>query len=197
MMTKVVADRLSIHFSVYHQDNRSLKRALRRSVARGATDRRCSAGSEIVEDARTRVTVNVLKNLTFVMNEGERVGLIGANGAGKTTLLRALAGIYEPVAGRVRIEGTIGTLLDTQLGMNMELTGVENVRLRCLFYGYGRHMTQSVLHDVADFTDLGKFFYMPVKTYSTGMLVRLAFGLATAITPNTQYVNEIAQKRRT
>ncbi len=99
------------------------------------------AGSALVEDARHRVTVDVLREISFVLGKGERLGLIGGNGAGKTTLLRALAGIYEPVSGRVRVCGSIGTLLDTQLGMNMELTGMENIRLRCLSHGFGKAQT--------------------------------------------------------
>ncbi|GBQ11502.1 ABC transporter ATP-binding protein [Swaminathania salitolerans] len=186
-MSRILVDRLSIDFPVYHADNRTLKRSMAAAVG-GRTQKR--AGSALIEDDRHRVTVSVLRDIGFSMQDGERLGLIGGNGAGKTTLLRALAGIYEPVSGRVRVEGTIGTLLDTQLGMNMELTGVENVRLRCLFHGLGRRASREVLEDVSQFAGLGDFMAMPVKTYSAGMLVRLAFGLATAITPDVLIMDE-------
>jgi len=186
-MTRVLVDRLSLSFPVYHADNRTLKRSMARAVSSRTTNR---AGSALIEDNRHRVTVDVLRDISFTLQSGERLGLIGGNGAGKTTLLRALAGIYEPVAGRVRIRGTIGTLLDTQLGMNMELTGMENVRLRCLSHGMSRAGTKSVLENVAEFAELGDFIALPVKTYSSGMLVRLAFGLATAITPDVLLMDE-------
>nr|WP_243443871.1 ATP-binding cassette domain-containing protein [Asaia prunellae] len=137
-MTRILVDRLSLQFPVYHSENRTLKRSMAHAVANRTGQR---AGSALVEDARHRVTVDVLREISFVLGKGERLGLIGGNGAGKTTLLRALAGIYEPVSGRVRVCGSIGTLLDTQLGMNMELTGMENIRLRCLSHGFGKAQT--------------------------------------------------------
>lgn len=186
-MTRVSVDRLCLHFPVYHAENRTLKRSMARTLATRSSHR---AGSALVEDSRHRVTVDVLRDISFSLESGERLGLVGGNGAGKTTLLRALAGIYEPVSGRVRMRGSIGTLLDTQLGMNMELTGIENVRLRCLFHGMGKAGTARILENVAGFAELGDFIAMPVKTYSSGMLVRLAFGLATAITPDVLLMDE-------
>jgi len=186
-MTRVLVDRLCLQFPVYHSENRTLKRSMAQAVANHT---RQGAGSALVEDARHRVTVDVLREISFTLGKGERLGLIGGNGAGKTTLLRALAGIYEPVSGRVRITGSIGTLLDTQLGMNMELTGLENVRLRCLSHGLNRVATAAILQNVVEFAELGDFLSLPVKTYSSGMLVRLAFGLATAITPDVLLMDE-------
>ncbi|GAB6855346.1 ABC transporter ATP-binding protein [Asaia astilbis] len=186
-MTRVSVDRLCLQFPVYHAENRTLKRSMAHAVASRTGQR---VGSVLVEDARQRVTVDVLKEISFSLRSGERLGLVGGNGAGKTTLLRALAGIYEPVSGRVCVRGEIGTLLDTQLGMNMELTGAENVRLRCLFHGVGQAETRAILQNVSDFAELGDFLALPVKTYSSGMLVRLAFGLATAITPDVLFMDE-------
>ncbi|GBR05390.1 ABC transporter ATP-binding protein [Asaia siamensis] len=186
-MTRVLVDRLCLHFPVYHSENSTLKRSMASAVSNRSGQR---AGSALVEDARHRVTIDVLKDISFTLDKGERLGLIGGNGAGKTTLLRALAGIYEPVSGRVRVRGSIGTLLDTQLGMNMELTGLENIRLRCLFHGFGQAQAGSIAQNVAEFAELGDFLALPVKTYSSGMLVRLAFGLATAITPDVLLMDE-------
>ncbi|WP_367160513.1 ABC transporter ATP-binding protein [Kozakia baliensis] len=178
---------LSISFPIYHGDSRTLKKSMANAVS---GMRRSGPAAHLQEDARQRVIVSVLNDISFRLNPGDRLGLIGGNGAGKTTLLRALAGIYEPVVGRVRVSGTMGTLLDTNLGMNPELTGAENVRLRCLFFGISRTKTAQILRDVEDFAELGAFLDMPVKTYSSGMVVRLAFGLATAIAPQVLLMDE-------
>jgi lipopolysaccharide transport system ATP-binding protein len=177
---------LDITFPLYHGNSRSLKRTLAAAVQPA----RNAPSAHLQQDARDRVVVQVLHDISFRLNPGDRLGLIGSNGAGKTTLLRALAGIYEPVAGRVRVSGTVGALLNTNLGMNVDLSGRENIRLRGLFHGLTRTRIAAVEQDVQDFAELGTFMDMPVKTYSSGMLVRLAFGLATAITPQILLMDE-------
>jgi lipopolysaccharide transport system ATP-binding protein len=124
------------------------------------------------------------------LRSGDRLGLIGSNGAGKTTLLRALAGIYEPVEGRVRVQGSLNALLNTQLGMNPDQTGRENIMLRGLYDGLTRVQLERLAHDVSTFADLGDFLDLPVRIYSSGMMVRLAFALATAIRPQILLMDE-------
>jgi lipopolysaccharide transport system ATP-binding protein len=115
---------------------------------------------------------------------------VGGNGAGKSTLLRVLAGIYEPVAGRLRVSGAIGSLLDVNSGMNSDLSGRENIILRGLYNGMRPAAVSRMVEDVADFAALGEFMELPVRLYSSGMAVRLAFGLATAIRPEVLLMDE-------
>ncbi|MBO1323549.1 ATP-binding cassette domain-containing protein [Acetobacter sp. TBRC 12305] len=170
---------LEITFPLYHGDARHLR-------AMGEL----GAGTRFAHDARNRVVVQALRDVSFSLKPGDRLGLIGGNGAGKTTLLRALAGIYEPVGGSVTIRGTIGCLLDPQLGMDMELTGRENIRLRGMFAGLTRQQIADVEDNVEEFAALGSFMDLPMQTYSSGMTVRLSFALATAIMPDVLLMDE-------
>lgn len=185
-MAAIDVRNLHISFPLYHGASRSLKH----SMAEAVSGWRSGPSAHLARDARARIVVNVLRGIDFQLRPGDRLGLIGGNGAGKTTLLRAMAGIYEPIAGRVQIQGLLGTLLDPNLGMNIELTGRENIGLRCRFFGLARADVQDIEHNVEDFANLGDFMDMPMKTYSAGMLVRLAFGLATAITPQVLLMDE-------
>jgi lipopolysaccharide transport system ATP-binding protein len=142
------------------------------------------------EDAKHRIVVNALRNISIHLRSGDRLGLIGGNGAGKTTLLRTLAGIYEPVEGRVVVEGRIGALLDPNLGMNYELTGRENIALRGLYNGLSREAISRLEDDVEEFAELGDFLDLPMRFYSAGMVVRLGFALATAIRPEVLLMDE-------
>ncbi|WP_317214708.1 ABC transporter ATP-binding protein [Gluconobacter sp. GP1] len=186
-MPSIVVDQLRIDFPLYHGQSRSLKRHV---GDRLSSLRPGSPAAHLVQDGRERTIVSVLQDISFSLAPGERLGLIGRNGAGKTTLLRSLAGIYEPVHGRVRLEGSIGTLLDSSLGMNMELTGRENIRLFALHGGLSKQQTAQLDQDVEAFADLGSYMDMPVKAYSSGMTVRLAFGLATAMLPQILLMDE-------
>ncbi|OAG73221.1 ABC transporter ATP-binding protein [Gluconobacter japonicus] len=186
-MPRIDIDRLQIDFPLYHGQSRSLKKHVGNTIS---SLRPGSPAAHLMQDGRERTVVSVLRDISFNLKSGERLGLIGRNGAGKTTLLRTMAGIYEPVGGRVRLEGSIGTLLDASLGMNMELTGRENIRLYGLHGGLSKAQISRVDQDVQDFADLGSYMDMPVKTYSSGMTVRLAFGLATAMTPQILLMDE-------
>jgi lipopolysaccharide transport system ATP-binding protein len=115
---------------------------------------------------------------------------VGSNGSGKTTLLRTLAGIYEPVQGRVRVQGSLTAMLDTNLGMNLDLTGRENIQLRGLYNGLPRAQVRRLEEDVQDFAQLGDFLDLPMRTYSAGMVVRLGFALGTAIRPQILLMDE-------
>lgn len=172
-------DDLRISFPIYHGSSRTLRRRLLGL-----------AHSRFAEDLRHRVAVQALNGLSFRLQPGDRLGLIGGNGAGKTTLLRALAGIYEPVAGRVTIRGEVNALLDTNLGLNADLTGRENIALRGLHAALPRRRIREVEEDVQRFADLGSFLDMPVRTYSSGMVVRLGFAVATSIRPNILLMDE-------
>ena len=170
---------LGIAFPIYHVNTRELRRGL---VA--------FAAGRIGRDPRNRMAVQALADLSFSVAPGERIGLVGGNGAGKTTLLRALAGIYEPVTGEVHVRGDVNALLDTSLGLNMDLTGRENIALRCLHAGLSRARVRDIEADVSEFAELGSFLDMPIRTYSSGMVIRLGFAIATAIRPNILLMDE-------
>ncbi|GBQ23179.1 O-antigen exporter ATP-binding protein [Acetobacter estunensis NRIC 0472] len=183
MAAGIEVSNLSISFPLYHGDARSLKKRTKKLVGGLKVSR-------FQRDDRNRVVVRALSDVSFTVKPGERLGLVGRNGAGKTTLLRALGGIYEPVDGRVLVRGRLGTLLDTSLGMDIELTGRENIRLRGLFAGLSKTAIREIENDVETFADLGTFMDLPLKTYSSGMGLRLAFGLATAIMPDVLVMDE-------
>jgi lipopolysaccharide transport system ATP-binding protein len=170
---------VSLDFPLYHGNARSLKRTVLSTVS-----------GRVGADQKHRVVVQALRDISFRLTSGDRLGLVGTNGAGKTTLLRTLAGIYEPVVGQVRVRGTLNALLDPQLGMNAELTGRENIVLRGLYNGLGRSAIRRLEEDVCAFAELDAFIDLPVRIYSSGMVVRLAFALATAIRPQVLLMDE-------
>lgn len=178
-MAHLRIDRVSVAFPLYHGESRSLKK----TVLAAATGR-------LGEDRKHRLVVEAVRDVSFSLHSGERVGFVGANGAGKTTILRAMAGIYEPVAGSITIDGAITALLDQSQGMNFDLTGRENIRLRGLFSGLGAAQIRQLQIDVAAFAGLEQFLELPVRTYSSGMVVRLGFALATAIRPQILLMDE-------
>jgi len=170
---------LSVLFPLYHGSSRSLKKMV---VA--------AASGRLAKDQQQRVVVRALSDISLRLESGDRLGLIGSNGAGKTTLLRVLAGIYEPVLGNLHVTGSLNALLDPNLGMNMDLTGRENILLRGLYNGLPRSALPRLEEDVADFAELADFLDLPVRIYSAGMVVRLGFALATAIRPQILLMDE-------
>jgi lipopolysaccharide transport system ATP-binding protein len=131
-----------------------------------------------------------LDGISFRVEDGERVGIIGHNGAGKSTLLRVLAGILPPTGGTVSVHGTVAPLFEFATGFEMERTGYENIVTRGLLQGLTRQQIESRLPEIAEFCELGKALSDPVRTYSTGMFVRLAFSTATAIDPDILLIDE-------
>lgn len=178
-MARICAEGLRIEFPLYHLGARSMKKRLL-----GAASRRVKA------DAHNRVVISALADLSFTIESGERVALVGHNGAGKTTLLRCLAGIYEPVGGRLTIEGEIGTLIDPAAGMDILSTGRENIRLRGLYRGLNAEQIAALEAEAAEFSGLGEFLDVPIHGYSAGMSIRLAFAVATASQPQILLMDE-------
>lgn len=136
-------------------------------------------GGVLSKNSSKKIEVEALKNLNLTISPGERVALVGHNGAGKSTFLRLVAGIYPPTGGSIEIRGSISSLIDINIGMHPEATGVENIYLRSALMGIGKAETSSALKEIIDFTDLGSFIELPLKTYSSGMQLRLAFAVAT------------------
>ena len=145
-----------------------------------AREKRADVGSELVEVGPGRYAVQALKDISLSLEPGDRLALIGGNGAGKTTLLRVLAGIFDLDSGIREVNGEISTIFNMRLGFEMAETGYDNIMLRGLIEGHPRSVVKMAVEEIADFSGLGEYLYMPLETYSAGMLARLAFSIATA-----------------
>jgi lipopolysaccharide transport system ATP-binding protein len=178
-LAELIISDVSVSFPLYHGESRSLKKTVF-----------AAASGRLGEDRKHRLVVEALRGISFSLQTGDRLGFVGSNGAGKTTLLRTMAGIYEPVIGRITMRGAMTALLDPGQGMNFELTGRENIRLRGLFTGLTEIQIEQLQADVAAFAELEHFLELPVRTYSSGMVVRLGFALATAIKPQILLMDE-------
>jgi homopolymeric O-antigen transport system ATP-binding protein len=171
---------LSVEFPIYQGSSRSLKKLLVATTTQG----------NLARDATQRVNVRALNDVNLDIEDGDRVGLIGANGAGKTTLLRILAGIYLPTRGQVYSSGKISALLDVSLGLNPDATGLENIILRGMYMNIHPREMRMRVDDIAEFTELGAYLDMPARTYSAGMMVRLGFAVSTCIRPEILLMDE-------
>jgi ABC-type polysaccharide/polyol phosphate transport system ATPase subunit len=129
--------------------------------------------------------------VSFALRQGDRLGIVGPNGAGKTTLLRVLAGIYEPTRGRMFARGKVAPLFDITLGMDPDATGYENIKIRGLFLDMTDEEIRQSTDDIVEFSELGAYMDMPIRTYSTGMRVRLAFAIATVQRPEILLLDEM------
>lgn len=170
-MAHIRLKNLSLDFPLFQSSQRSLKKIILNAVT----------GGRISTDARRPTLVHALKNLNIDIQAGDRVGLVGHNGSGKTTLLRVLAGVYTPTAGNLDVQGNISSLLDVSLGMDDEATGYENILLRGAMLGFSPSEMQNKVQAIADFTELGDALELPIRTYSSGMRMRLGFATSTAV----------------
>jgi ABC-2 type transport system ATP-binding protein/lipopolysaccharide transport system ATP-binding protein len=149
-------------------------------------------GGNIEHPKDRRVTViQALDDVTLRVNDGDRVGLVGRNGAGKTTLLRVMSRIYPPTSGTVRIVGSISSMTDLSVGMNPEATGYENIIMRGIMLGLTSKQAAALIPDVEEFTELGEYLELPIRTYSAGMMLRLAFAVSTATRPEIIILDEM------
>jgi len=169
-----------VDFPIYQGSSRSLKRALLATSTHG----------NLARDALDRINVRALSDVSIDILNGDRIGLIGLNGAGKTTLLKVLAGVYEPSQGRIVSSGSISSLLDTNVGLNSDATGRENIILRGMYMGIHPQEMRTRVDEVAAFTELGHYIDMPVRTYSAGMMIRLAFSISTCVPPDILIMDE-------
>ena len=141
--------------------------------------------------AGSHVSVSALKNISFEARHGDRVALVGNNGSGKSTLLRVLSEVYPPTRGSVEIVGRISPLFDATLGMSMDATGWDNIRMCGRLWGLTRGQVEESIPDIVQFTELGDYLSVPVRTYSTGMMLRLAFAIATVRAPEVMLIDEV------
>jgi len=178
-MALISLKNVAVNFPIYGAGAASLKKTLAASVTGGRF------GKE------TGVTVvQALSDINIELKSGDRLGLIGHNGAGKSTLLRTLAGVYEPSSGEFRRQGTVASLIDPALGIEMDATGIENIMLRGLVMGMSKKEVDQLTQDICEFSGLGEYVNMPVRTYSTGMMMRLAFSISTSVQADILLMDE-------
>ena len=134
---------------------------------------------------------NALSNVSFEVKKGEVVGIIGKNGAGKSTILKVISGILKPTSGRVVVNGNIVPMLELGSGFDYDLTGRENIFLNGAILGYSKEFLAMKYDEIVEFSELGKFIDVPIRNYSSGMLMRLAFSIATVVNPEILIVDEI------
>jgi ABC-2 type transport system ATP-binding protein len=177
-VVRIETHQASVDFPIFDAKSRSLKKAVLGVVGGN------------ISDARKVPVIEALHDVDVTLREGDRVALVGHNGAGKSTLLRLLSGIYEPTRGTATIEGRVAPVFDLGVGMDPEITGYENIMIRGMFLGMTRKEMATRVDEIADFTELGDFLAMPLRTYSTGMRVRLALGVVTSIDPEILLLDE-------
>jgi homopolymeric O-antigen transport system ATP-binding protein len=131
-----------------------------------------------------------LNNLNLDISQGQRVGLVGKNGSGKSTLLRVLGGIYPPSAGRIACSGKISSMFNLNLGIQTDATGRENIVTRGIIRGWSRREIERLMPDIIEFSELGEFIDLPIRTYSDGMRMRLLFAVATSFEPDVLLLDE-------
>lgn len=176
-MSKIIVDDLSLKFRAYHE-------------------RATSAKEYFANLFRTTKRAKysdfwALQNLSFSIRDGERVGIVGRNGAGKSTLLKTICRIYEPSAGKVTVHGRIAPLLEIGAGFHPEFTGRENIYFNGTILGYRKEQLRAIEQAIISFAELEEFIDTPVKYYSTGMYMRLAFSLATTVDPDVLVLDEL------
>jgi ABC-2 type transport system ATP-binding protein/lipopolysaccharide transport system ATP-binding protein len=179
-MPSVYLRQVAVEFPIYQAGARSLKKKL---IA-GTTKR------NLARDAHDRVLVRALRDINLDIEDGDRIGIIGANGAGKTTLLKVIAGIYKPTQGRAYISGRTTALISAEVGLNFDATGRENIILRGMYMDIHPRDMRERIDEIAEFTELGSYLDMPCRTYSTGMVIRLAFAISTCIRPEILILDE-------
>lgn len=180
MSVYLKAERICVDFPIFNAPHRSLKKNLLR----------VATGGKISSEAGRRVIIRALDGIDFEIREGDRLGLTGHNGSGKSTLLRVLAGVYEPTSGTLVSHGRIASLLDISIGMDFESSGLENIYLRGLLMGLPKQMIREKIDEITSFSELGDYIEMPVRTYSSGMVMRLAFSITTSIETDILLMDE-------
>jgi ABC-type polysaccharide/polyol phosphate transport system ATPase subunit len=169
-----------VEFSVYNARSRSMRNDIMRRV-----------GGKLGSGDADRVRVQALSDINLSLKPGDRLALVGHNGAGKSTLLRLLSGAYEPSSGSATIVGKVSSLLDLSMGMDFELTGRQNIILRGVFLGMTFAQAKALAPEISDFSELGSYLDLPMRTYSSGMVLRLAFGVSTAVQPDIILLDEM------
>jgi lipopolysaccharide transport system ATP-binding protein len=178
-MPNISLKNVGVNFPIYGAGANSLKKTLAASVTGGRFGK--ETGVNVVQ---------ALSDINLELKAGDRLGLTGHNGAGKSTLLRTLAGVYEPSVGEFVRRGTVSSLIDPSLGIEPDATGFENIMLRGLVMGMSKTQIDELTPSIIDFSGLGDYINMPVRTYSTGMMMRLAFSISTSVQADILLMDE-------
>lgn len=181
-MSYIQLKNVGVNFPIF-----GANRNLRLTLLSGLTGGQIVTGNS---DSSNSIAVKSLQDISFELRSGDRIGLIGHNGAGKSTLLRVLAGVYKPTEGSITIEGKITPLLQQSPGLEMEDSGYENIITCGMLLGMSFDEIQSKISHIIEFSDLGDYIHLPVRTYSSGMLARLSFSIATSIDPGILLLDE-------
>lgn len=179
-MAHIKFTHVSVEIPIYNARKRSLKKRLMN----------IATGGRLEADEHGHVVAQALKDINFSLHNGDRVALVGHNGAGKSTLLRVLNRVYEPTSGTAHVEGTIGSLIDISLGIDPEFTGRENAYFRGRLLGLSKKTILQHMDEIIEFSELGNYIDMPLRTYSTGMHLRLAFAVSTILRPDILLMDE-------
>ncbi len=180
-MAILTFDKVTVQYPIYNSRSMSLRNQLVR----------ISTGGRIESEAGHIQVVTALSDVSFALQDGDAVGLIGHNGAGKSTLLRTMAGVYYPISGKVVRQGRVATVLELGAGMDPELSGYENIIRMGILMGLSMTEIRGKTQDIESFTQLGDFLQLPVRTYSSGMATRLMFAVATSTQPDILLVDEV------
>lgn len=192
MRDRLVFSDVTVDMPIYDVKSRSLKhKFVIDKVTRLVSRTVPAVGGTVIHDQRGDVTVRALDRVNFSAADGDRVAIIGHNGAGKTTLLRVAAGIYEPTGGEVHSRGRVMPLFNIMEGMSADASGIEMVKVRGTLLGMSAEEIEEKSAEIEEFCELGEYINMPVRTYSTGMLVRLAFAITTAVASDILIMDEI------
>ncbi|HMF24764.1 MAG TPA: ABC transporter ATP-binding protein [Pseudolabrys sp.] len=178
-MARIALRDVTIAFPIFSSHTRSIRTAVLTRL-----------GGSLAAHNDT-VIVRALLNISLDLVDGDRLGLIGSNGAGKTTFLRVVSGVYPPLTGEAVIEGKVSSFTDIGLGMDPEATGWQNIIFRCVFLGLTFAEARALAPSIGEFSELGGYLDLPVRTYSTGMFVRLAFAISTAVHPDIVVMDEM------
>ena len=172
----IKVENLDVHFEYVAPENSSFRVRLKNRILK--------------ESHSYPKSVKALNDINLHFQDGDRVGLIGHNGCGKTTLLRVLAGVLMPTAGVVKVEGQVNSVFDPGLGMDLESSGFDNIKIRLMLMEFPVSEINSKVKEIAEFSELGVALHRPIKTYSAGMKVKLSFAIATSISPENLIIDE-------
>ncbi|WP_422474490.1 ABC transporter ATP-binding protein [Endozoicomonas sp. ALB032] len=179
-MTYLKLDNVSLEYPLYNTENTSIKHHLLHMAT----------GGRIAVDSQKKTVVKALSNISMDIKSGDRIGIVGHNGAGKSTLLRCITGIYQPTSGTIERQGTVAALMEIGAGMEPELSGYNNIKRLLQLQDVSDDHAQSLTESIAEFTELQDFLSLPVRTYSSGMLMRLMFSVSTVSAPDILVMDE-------